>query len=310
MKKLFKWGTILGVSATLMACGADNGDDAETDTGDDTATDTSEDNSDSSDFDTSSTLHLVTREVGSGTRDAFAEMVGLTDGDNDLIDPAATAQQGTNAVNTTVADDQYAIAYTSVGALNDDIKPVQIDGVDATAENILSGDYSIARNFNVIVGEDLSEQAQDFWDFMFTAEGQEIVEEVGYIQADTEAPAYEGSDLELSGTIDINGSTSVYPVVEALAEAYSEIHPDVQISVHSTGSGAGVTAAIEGTTDIGMASRDLDDEETSQVTEVMPVALDGISVIVHPSNPLESLSVDQVADIFSGNVSTWDEILD
>lgn len=296
MNTLFKWGAILGTTATLVACG--NGD----------AEGTGSDDSSAEEFDTSSSLHLVTREVGSGTRDAFAEMINLTDGDNDLIDPAATAQQGTNAVNTTVADDQYAIAYTSVGALNDDIKPVQIDGVDPTAENILAGDYSIARNFNVIRGEELSEQAQAFWDFMFSAEGQAVVEEVGYIQADTEAPAYEGSDLDLSGDIDVNGSTSVYPVVEAMAEAFGDIHPDVQISVHSTGSGAGVTSAIDGTTDIGMASRDLNDDEIDQVTEAAPIALDGIAVIVHPTNPLESLTVDQVSDIFSGNVSTWDDV--
>ncbi len=296
MNTLFKWGAILGTTATLVACG--NGD----------AEGTGSNDSASEEFDTSSSLHLVTREVGSGTRDAFAEMINLTDGDNDLIDPAATAQQGTNAVNTTVADDQYAIGYTSVGALNDDIKPVQIDGVDPTAENILAGDYSIARNFNVIRGDELSEQAQAFWDFMFSAEGQAVVEEVGYIQSDTEAPAYEGSDLDLSGDIDVNGSTAVYPVVEAMAEAFGDIHPDVQISVHSTGSGAGVTSAIDGTTDIGMASRDLNDDEVDQVTEVAPIALDGIAVIVHPSNPLESLTVNQVSDIFSGNVSTWDDV--
>lgn len=296
MNTLFKWGAILGTTATLVACG--NGD----------AEGTGSNDSASEEFDTSSSLHLVTREVGSGTRDAFAEMINLTDGDNDLIDPAATAQQGTNAVNTTVADDQYAIGYTSVGALNDDIKPVQIDGVDPTAENILAGDYSIARNFNVIRGDELSEQAQAFWDFMFSAEGQAVVEEVGYIQSDTEAPAYEGSDLDLSGDIDVNGSTAVYPVVAAMAEAFGDIHPDVQISVHSTGSGAGVTSAIDGTTDIGMASRDLNDDEVDQVTEAAPIALDGIAVIVHPSNPLESLTVNQVSDIFSGNVSTWDDV--
>ncbi|MER2063645.1 MAG: substrate-binding domain-containing protein, partial [Alkalibacterium sp.] len=164
------------------------------------------------------------------------------------------------------------------------------------------------RNFNLIVGEDLDEVSEDFWNYMFSAEGQEVVEEVGYIPADTEAPAYEGAESELSGSVDVNGSTSVYPVVEAMAEAYQEIHPDVQIAVHSTGSGAGVTSAIDGTTNIGMASRDLNDDETSQVSEVKAVALDGIAVIVHPNNPLETLSKEEVGSIFSGEISTWNEI--
>ncbi|SDK45481.1 substrate-binding domain-containing protein [Alkalibacterium thalassium] len=295
MKKHIKLLSIVGLAATTLAACADTG---------------SEGASNGGDFDNSTNLHLVTREVGSGTRDAFAELTGLDDGDNDLISAEATAQQGTNAVNSTVADDLYAIGYTSVGTLTDSLKAIQIDGVDANEENILAGDYDIARNFNVIIGEDLDDVAADFWEFMFSAEGQAIVNEVGYIPSDTDAPAYEGSDLDLSGSIVVNGSTSVYPVVGAMAEAYQEIHPDVQIAVHSTGSGAGVTSVIEGTSDIGMASRDLDDDETSQVTEVRAVAHDGIAVVVHPDNPLESLSMDQVADIFRGDFSTWAEILD
>ncbi len=302
MKKHIKLLSIVGLAATTLAACADTGSEG--------ASNGSDGGSNGGDFDNSTNLHLVTREVGSGTRDAFAELTGLDDGDNDLISAEATAQQGTNAVNSTVADDLYAIGYTSVGALDDSLKAIQIDGVDANEENILDGDYDIARNFNVIIGEDLDDVAADFWEFMFSAEGQAIVREVGYIPSDTDAPAYEGSDLDLSGSIDVNGSTSVYPVVEAMAEAYQEIHPDVQIAVHSTGSGAGVTSVIEGTSDIGMASRDLDDDETSQVTEVRAVALDGIAVVVHPDNPLESLSMDQVADIFRGDFSTWADVLD
>lgn len=298
MKKNIKWMPLLGLAATtLMACadtdseGAQNGEDSGT-------------------FDPDNNLHIVTREVGSGTRDAFAEMTGLDDGDNDLIYPGATAQQGTNAVNSTVADDLYAIGYTSVGALNDTLKGIDIDGVEASEDTILSGDYEIARNFNVIIGEELDEVAQDFWDFMFSEEGQAIVEEVGYIPADTEAPAYDGQDLDLSGSIDVNGSTSVYPVVEAIAEAYQNIHSDVQIAVHSTGSGAGVTSAIEGTANIGMASRDLDDDELSQVTEAKPVALDGIAIVVHPDNPLETLTIEEVGNIFRGDISSWNELIE
>lgn len=298
MKRNLKMLSVIGLAATtLIACA-------------DTESEGAQNGESSGDFDSSSNVHVVTREMGSGTRDAFAEMTGLVDGDNDLIDPGATAQQGTNAVNSTVADDLYAIGYTSIGAVDDSLRAVPVDDVDATEENILDGDYEIARNFNVIIGEELSETADDFWTFMFSAEGQAIVEEVGYIMADTDAPAYEGQDLDLSGSIDVNGSTSVYPVVEAIAEAYMEIHSDVQIAVHSTGSGAGVTSAIEATSDIGMASRDLNDDEIGQVTEARPVALDGIAVVVHPDNPLEGVTMDQVADIFRGDVSTWDELLD
>lgn len=298
MKKNIKWLSLLGLTAaTLMACADTNSEGAQN-------------GGASGAFDSDNNLHIVTRELGSGTRDAFAEMTGLDDGENDLIYPGATAQQGTNAVNSTVADDAYAIGYTSVGALNESLKAIQIDGVDASEETILSGDYEIARNFNVIIGEELNDAAQDFWDFMFSAEGQAIVEEVGYIPSDTDAPAYEGQDLDLSGSLDVSGSTSVYPVLEAIAEAYEAVHSDVQIAVHSTGSGAGVTSAIEGTADIGMASRDLSDDELSQVTEARAVALDGIAVVVHPDNPLESLTLDEVGTIFRGDLSSWNEVIE
>ncbi|EXJ24459.1 Phosphate ABC transporter, periplasmic phosphate-binding protein PstS [Alkalibacterium sp. AK22] len=298
MKRNLKMLSVIGLAATtLIACA-------------DTESEGAQNGEAGGDFDTSSNVHVVTREMGSGTRDAFAEMTGLDDGDNDLIDPGATAQQGTNAVNSTVADDLYAIGYTSIGAVDDSLKAISADGVDATEENILDGDYEIARNFNVIIGEELSEVADDFWTFMFSEEGQAIVAEVGYISAETDAPAYEGHDLDLSGSIDVNGSTSVFPVVEAIAEAYMEIHPDVQIATHSTGSGAGVTSAIEGTSDIGMASRELNDDELGEVTESRAVAVDGIAVVTHPDNPLDNLTMEQIADIFRGDVSTWDELLD
>lgn len=316
MKKLFKWGTILGVSATLMACGAENGDDTATDEGtdateeadtNDTATDdSSEEQTESSDFDTSETIHVITREEGSGTRTAFTEIVGLEDEDgNDTTYQGATIQNGTSGVMQGVSSDEYAIGYISVGSIDDSIKPLQVNGVAPDPSEIASGNYEIARNFNLAYGEELTDVAQDFWDFIFSFEGQAIVEESGYVAVDSEAPAFEGGDVD--GSISIVGSTSVQPVIEALSDAYGDLNENVTFEITAPGSGAGVTAAIDGTADIGMASRELDEEETSQVAEVAAIAVDGIAVIVHNDNPLEDIALDTVGSIFAGESTVWDD---
>ena len=298
--KAAKWMSTLSLSLILAACG---GDDTDTDTGsEDSGTEEV-----AGDFDASSDIHVITREDGSGTRTAFTEIAGVVDeNDDDIITPTATVQNGTNAVMQGVAGDVYSIGYISLGSLNDSVKAVSVNGVAAEADLVASGEYEVARNFNVTYGGELSEVAQDFWDFMFSAQGQELAVDEGYVAADASAPEYEAKGL--SGDITIVGSTSVEPVIEAMSEAYRELNPDVSIDITAPGSGAGVTAAIDGTADIGMASRELSDEEQDQVTETAAIAVDGIAVIVHNDNPLEDLSLEDIAGIYLGDLTSWNGV--
>ena len=263
---------------------------------------------DTEDVATDETINVVSREDGSGTRGAFTEIVGvLVEEGEEEVDQTyeeAVIQNSTNGVLTTVAGDEFSIGYISLGSLNDTVKALKVNGVDATADNVLSGDFPIARPFNVAWQEGLSDLAQDFLDFIMSEEGQVIVEENGFVQVENNGP-YEGSGGE--GNIVVAGSTSVTPVMEKLAESYEALHEGVTIEIQSTGSSAGMTSAMEGTADIGMASRELKDEENDAL-ESVAMAIDGIAVIVHLDNPVEDLTVEQVRQIFVGEVTSWGEL--
>ncbi|WP_025640460.1 substrate-binding domain-containing protein [Schnuerera ultunensis] len=263
------------------------------------------------DFDTGKTINVVTREEGSGTRGAFIEIVGIlekdaNDNEMDRTYPEAIVQNGTNAVMTTVAGDEYSIGYISLGSLNNTVKAVKVNGVEATAENILNNSYEVARPFNLAYKGDLSPLAKDFLDFILSSEGQDIVAKEGYVQVDTQASNYESNGTE-EDTLVIAGSTSVSPLMEKLVEAYQELNSGVSIEVQSTGSSAGMQSAMEGTADIGMASRELKDSELAELTPVV-IALDGIAVIVNNDNPVEDLSIDDIKSIYIGETTNWSEI--
>lgn len=262
-------------------------------------------------FDTGKTINVVTREEGSGTRGAFIEIVGILEKDangneEDRTYSEAIVQNGTNAVMTTVAGDEYSIGYISLGSLNDTVKAVKVNGVEATAENILNNSYEVARPFNLAYKGDLNPLAQDFLNFILSSEGQDIVTKEGYVQVDTQASNYESNGTE-EGTLVIAGSTSVSPLMEKLVEAYQELNSGVSIEVQSTGSSAGMQSAMEGTADIGMASRELKDSELAELTPVV-IALDGIAVIVNNNNPVEDLSIDDIKSIYIGETTNWSEI--
>lgn len=282
-------------------------------------------------------IGVVSREDGSGTRGAFVEIVGVVDeDDNDMTTLDAVIQNSTNGVMQTVAGDVQSIGYISLGSLGDEVKGLVVDGVEVSSENVTNGSYPIARPFNVAWTKDaeLSEVAVDFLDFVYSAEGQAIVEEEGYVQVtrsageeeateesteestedateeeateeSVELPSYEAAGLE--GTIEVVGSTSVSPIMEKLAEAYSELNEGVTINITSNGSSAGMEAAMNGTAELGMASRDLSDDE-KEALNYDAVAIDGIAVIVHPENPLSNISLDHVKQIFLGEVTEWEEV--
>lgn len=262
----------------------------------------------SSDFDTSSAISVLSREDGSGTRGAFIELFGIEvkneDGEKeDMTTVDAVITNNTEVMMSTVAGDTYAIGYVSLGSLNDSVKAVQIDGVDATTDNVADGSYAIARPFNIVTQDNLSDVAQDFIDYIMSADGQAVISENGYIEV-AEGEAFETSGA--SGTISIGGSSSVSPVMEKLKETYEAINPEATIEIQTTDSTTGITNAIEGSCDIGMASRDLKEEETG-VTATC-IAMDGIAVIVNNDNPLTNLTSDMVYQIFTGEVTTWSDV--
>ena len=219
----------------------------------------------------------------------------------------AVTTNSTSVMMTTVAGDLYSIGYISLGSLNDTVKAVKIDGTEATVENIKNGSYKISRPFNIATKGDVSEAAQDFIDFIMSADGQAVIEENGYITAADGAEAYKGS-MD-SGKVVIHGSSSIAPVMEKLKEAYNEKNPDVTIEVQQSDSSSGMTDAIDGTCDIGMASRELKDSEKSEGLTPTVIALDGIAVIVNNDSPVTDLTSSQVKDIFTGVAAIWSDIL-
>ncbi len=289
----------------LMAVGCGNSSDS-TDT-DSSAAETEA----SGDFDTSSDITIVSREDGSGTRGAFIELFGIEekDADGNKVDNTTEDAQITNSTSvmlTTVAGDDYAIGYVSLGSLDDSVKALKIDGAEATAENIKSGDYKVSRPFNIATKADLdNEVAKDFIDFIMSTEGQAVVEENGYIAVD-DVEDYAGSAP--SGKAVVGGSSSVSPVMEKLIEAYKDVNPNAEIELQTTDSTTGMTSTIDGSYDIGMASRELKDDEASEL-EATVIATDGIAVIVNKNNTIDELSVDQVKSIYTGEALTWDDVL-
>lgn len=324
-------------------------------------------------FAQSGAISVISREDGSGTRGAFVEIVGVVDGDkNDMTTANANIQNQTSGVMQTVAGDAQAIGYISLGSLDDSVKSVKVDGVEASEATITDGTYPIARPFNVAWSKDAeqSEVTKDFLKFIHSKEGQTIVEEEGYVAIDaskmgateeaagseeasaseettaaaseettaeettaeettseaaeaaseeTKEEAKEGASVleslpsyeatgELEGTIEAVGSTSVSPLMEKLAEAYKALQPKVEINITSNGSSAGMEAAQNGTADLGMASRELKDEE-KQALESVAIALDGIAVIVNKENPVEELKLEAIKAIYLGELTTWEEAI-
>lgn len=263
-----------------------------------------------SDFDASQEIGVITREEGSGTRGAFIELFGIEQKNDagekvDYTSDAAEVTNSTSVMMTTVAGDLYALGYISLGSLDNTVKAIQIDGADPTVDNIKGGSYKIARPFNIATKDGLSKEAQDFIDFIMSADGQAVIEENGYISV-SDAAAYSGSVD--TGKIVVSGSSSVTPVMEKLKEAYLKVNPNMTIEVQQSDSSTGMANTIDGTCDIGMASRELKDSETEKGLTATVIAMDGIAVIVNNDSPVKGLTSDEVKEIFMGNMVTWSEV--
>ena len=293
MKKFIAVLTMTGMMAALAAgCGSDE---------------KSSEGGEEGAWDAANAISVVSREEGSGTRGAFTELFGVVDeDDNDMTTADAQVTNNTSVMMTTVSENEYAIGYISLGSLDESlVKALKIDGAEATAENIENGSYKVSRPFNVAVKPDLDNAvAQDFMAFIMSTEGQEVVSAEGYIPV-ADVQAYAGSAPK--GSCVVGGSSSVSPLMEKLIEAYGEVNPNATIELQTSDSTTGMTSAIEGSYDIGMASRELKDEEAAELTGTV-IATDGIAVIVNLNNPTEDMSVDQVKSIYVGDVTTWDAI--
>lgn len=277
--------------------------------GGNSSSNSSETKAESAAFDTSKTIAVVTREEGSGTRDAFTELTGVLvkDGDKktDNTTSSAVTINSTEAVITNVKDNDSAIGYISLGSLNDTVKALKVGSVEATAENVKSGDYVISRPFNIAYKGELSEVAQDFVDYILSSDGQKVVADEGYVSV-TENAAYSGKKPE--GKISVAGSSSVSPVMEKLAEAYQKVNTNAKVEIQTSDSSAGMQAAMEGTCDIGMASRELKDKEASSLTATT-IAKDGIAIIVNKANSCEDLTVDRIKSIYTGETTVWSDVI-
>ena len=303
--KLKKFIAILSVAT--MTAGLAVGCGSSSDSG---SSDSSSADSKSSDWDSSNDITIVSREDGSGTRGAFIELFGIEEKkDGEKVDMTTDDAQITNSTSvmlTTVAGDDYAIGYVSLGSLNDTVKALKIDGEEATEQNIKDGKYKICRPFNIATkkGAD-NEVAKDFIAYIMSKEGQQVISDNGYI-GDDSAEAYAGS--KPSGKVVVGGSSSVSPVMEKLIEAYKKVNTGAEIELQTTDSTTGMTSAIDGSYDIGMASRELQDEEKDKLDSQV-IATDGIAVIVNKNNTTDELSSDQVKTIYTGDATTWDEVV-
>ena len=256
---------------------------------------------------TNSKINVISREEGSGTRGAFVELTGVEekiDGvkvDQTTLD--AEIASSTSVVITTVEGDKNAIGYISLGSLSDKVKAIEVDGVYPTTESVKSGEYKISRPF-VVAFKTLSETAEDFLKFVMSSNGQDIVEKKGYIRVD-DSNKYTYESSKKSGSVTISGSSSVYPVMEVLVEAYMALNPDVKVTLMQSDSTTGINDAISGKSDIGLSSRNLKASELEKGLEYNVMAMDGIAVIVNNENAVKGLSSETIRDIYKGTVTTW-----
>lgn len=317
MKKTIVAMMIMAMTAASVAgCGSSSNDTAAAESTTDAAADTTADSTADAADDTaaagsmSGAITVLSREDGSGTRGAFIELFGIEqkDADGNKVDNTIDSAEITNSTSvmmTTVAGNKNAIGYVSLGSLDESqVKAVLIDGAQATAENVKDGTYKVSRPFNIATKGEPTGLAKDFIDYILSEEGQAVVEENGYV-SEGNTGAFEGTQPE--GKITVGGSSSVTPVMEKLKEAYAAVNPNATIEVQQSDSTTGMTSTIDGTYDIGMASRELKDEEAAELTGQV-IALDGIAVIVNKENTIDELTSEDVLNIYTGATTDWSEI--
>lgn len=310
MKKMISAALISAMALTALAgCGANTASSSTTPSPS-AAPSSVAPSSAASSFDAAKSIAVISREEGSGTRGAFIELIGIEqkNAEGKKIDNTteeASITNSTSVMMTSVAGNPYAIGYISLGSLNNTVKALKIDGAQATADNIKSGVYKVARPFNIVTKGTVSEVAQDFIGFILSVDGQAVVEKNGYINVEV---TDDYTSKKPSGKIVVAGSSSVTPVMEKLKEAYAAVNPNATIEVQQSDSTTGVNSAIDGICDIGMASREIKDSELEKGITPTVIAIDGIAVIVNNENTVNGLSADQVLAIYTGGATQWKEV--
>lgn len=251
-------------------------------------------------------ITVISREEGSGTRDAFVELMGIVDeNDNDITIQTAEITNSTSVMTSTVAGNKSAIGYVSLGSLSEEVKALQLDGVEPSTQTVKSGEYKLQRPFNIAyINGSLSDTAKDFVSYIMSTAGAKIIDGEGYISTDTQT-TYKASGKK--GTVTLAGSTSVAPLMIVLADQYKALNPDVKIEIQESGSSAGIQSAIEGAVDIAMSSRDLKDDE-AKTLQATQIALDGIAVIANKENSVTNITSQQVKQVYTGEITSWSEI--
>lgn len=251
-------------------------------------------------------IYPISREMGSGTRGAFVDIFDVKQETGKKIDATSKKAEVTNSTGvmiTTVANSKNAIGYISLGALNDEVKALKIDGVAPSVANINNKSYTIFRPFNVVT-KTKTPLAEDFLSYAISQNALAIIEKAGYIAVSKNA----FSSKKPKGKLIIAGSSSVTPLMEKLKEAYEKINPNANLEILQSDSTTGVTSTIEGIADIGMVSREVKQSELKKGLKAQVLALDGLAVIVHKSNKLDSISKENVKKIFMGELSEWDKV--
>jgi len=251
------------------------------------------------------TIVVVGRDSASGTREFFWEHVM----DKEDFVQTMLEKNSNGGVYQTVKQTEGAIGYVGLGYVDNNIKAVKINGIDANVDNVISGDYPIARNLNMFTDGEPSGITEEFLKYIDSDQGQSIVEDEGFVPKTStgEYQTVEG----LSGSITIVGSTTVLPIAEKAAEEFNKLYDDVTITVNGGGSSVGVQSVGEGTADIGMASREMKSTEETKYPSLVKhiVCSDGIAIIVNKSNDyVDSLTVEEVKSIYLGSYSNWDEL--
>ena len=309
--------TLTAMMAAGMLAGCGSSDSSSSSTADTTkeasateADGSTDDDSTAAGGDFSGQISVISREDGSGTRGAFIELTGVeekNDAGEKIDNTTADAEiaNKTDVVLTSVAGNEKAIGYISLGALNDTVKAVKVDGAEATVDNVKAGTYKLSRPFNIATKGEPTGVAKDFINFILSKEGQAVVTDNKYIAVDDNAAVFTSDGS--SGQIAVGGSSSVSPVMEKLIEAYKAVNPNASIDLQTSDSTSGMTGTMDGTFAIGMASRELKDDEAAQLTGTA-IALDGIAVVVNPANTIDDLSMDQIKGIYVGDITDWGDL--
>ncbi len=247
---------------------------------------------------------IIGRDSTSGTREFFWQYVMEKEDFSIMLQE----RNSNGGVYLSVSQTPGAIGYVSLGYVDDQVKALKINNITVNVENILADKYPIARNLSMFTKGNATEPAKEFIEFLQSKKGQEIIVEEGFVPLVTSIQ-YNSSEKNISGTLRIGGSTTVFPIVEKAKDTFMSFYPDILITVSSTGSGAGITAVSQNTIDICMSSRDLKSSENNLGLVQYVIAKDGIAIIVNPENNyVNSLTLEQLKIIYKGEITNWKDL--